>query len=68
MSPVSPKPWSIHRTGSHIGIKDAKGKFVFRKVVNSLTIDQYNRLEADLEHVVICVNHWQQQGEGLVKK
>ncbi len=23
-------------------IKDAKGKFVFRKVVNSLTIDQFN--------------------------
>jgi len=53
---------------SHIGIKDAQGKFVFRKVVSSLSIDQYNQIETDFEHLVVCVNHWQRQGEGVVKK
>lgn len=56
MVETSPRPWSVHRTGSHIGIKHARGKFVIRKVVNTLTIEQYRQIEADFELIVKTVN------------
>lgn len=52
----SPRPWAIHRTGSHLGIKDAAGKFVFRKVVSRLSIQEYEQLSADFELVVRQIN------------
>lgn len=55
-SRVPPTPWALHTTGSHLGIKDADGKFVIRKTVNMLSIPEYKRLRAGLEHAVECVN------------
>lgn len=52
----SPTPWAIHRTGSNLGIKAANGKFVIRKTVNMLTIEQYRQLETDFELIVKTVN------------
>lgn len=52
----SPIPWGVHTTGSHIGIKDAEGRYVFRKVVTSVSEDDYTRLAANLYHIVRCVN------------
>lgn len=55
-SEASPRPWAIHRTGSHIGIKHAQNKFVIRKTVNSLSIEQYRQIEADFELIIKTVN------------
>jgi hypothetical protein len=49
-------PWIVHRTGSHIGIRDANGEFVIRKVVSTLTAKAYDRLSKNFEHIVGCVN------------
>ena len=52
----SPRPWKVHRTGSHIGIKDASGKFVIRKVVNMLSHEKYEQLSADFVFICGSVN------------
>ena len=49
-------PWSLHRTGSHIGIRSADGKFVFRKTVSKLSSKEYDQLSANLEFIVRSVN------------
>jgi len=51
-----PTPWSVHKTGSHLGLKAADGKFVFRKAVNMITAEEYDQLCADFERIVACVN------------
>lgn len=51
-----PRPWSLHRTGSRIGIKSADGKFVFRKTVSAISSEAYDQILADFEHIVMCVN------------
>lgn len=53
---TSPRPWVIHATGSHLGIKDAKGKFVFRKVVSQISIAEYNLLRSNFELIIYCLN------------
>lgn len=53
---VSPRPWKLHRTGSHLGVKDAKGRFVIRKAVNNLSIAQFEQLLADFEALIAAVN------------
>ena len=55
------KPWKVHRTGSHIGLKDADGKFIIRVVVSRKSIAEYERLEADFEHIVDCVNRQEKE-------
>ncbi len=53
----SPRPWSVHRTGGQLSIKDAKGKFVFRKATNTLPdLAAFERMEADFEIIVAAVN------------
>jgi hypothetical protein len=52
----SPLPWEIHSTGSHLGIKDAEGKFVIRKVVSRLASQEFFRLKANFELMVLAAN------------
>ena len=56
MPEPSPRPWTIHSTGSTLGIKDANGKFVIRKTVNTFSIPQYHQLHADFELIIKTVN------------
>jgi hypothetical protein len=53
---AQPRPWAVKRTGSTIGVVDANKKYVIRKVVNMLTIDEYKQLSANFEFVVDVVN------------
>lgn len=52
----APLPWTLHNTGGKIGIKDATGKFVIRKVTNMLSMGQYAALRCNLEFIVASVN------------
>ena len=59
--PVQPLPWSVHRTGAFISIKDANNKWVLRKSVAGLpSIDAYQQISANFEHIVAAVNSFQQ--------
>jgi hypothetical protein len=51
----TPRPWWLHTTGSHIGIK-ANGRFVVRKVVSHLSLQEYQRLHADFVLTINAVN------------
>ncbi len=52
----SPRPWVRHATGSHLGIRDATGKFVIRKVVSQLSLQECHQLDANFELIVRQVN------------
>lgn len=53
----SPRPWTVHVSGGQLSIKDAKGKFVFRKGISALpSIEAFNRLKADFDIIVSAVN------------
>ncbi len=54
--PASPTPWSVYRTGDKISIKDARGKFVLRKTVSQVSMEEYKRLSADFDAIVLAVN------------
>lgn len=57
--PKSPTPWLLYRTGDKLSVKDGRGKFVLRKTVNQVSMEEYARLCADLEAMVSAVNaHW----------
>lgn len=57
----SPLPWRLHNTGGYIAIVDAKGKPVLRKTTNTLSIEQYNALRANLEFIVAASNAYAAQ-------
>lgn len=48
---ISPLPWTVHYTGSTIGLKDANGKFVIRKTVNMVSHEDYFQLKVNLEYI-----------------
>lgn len=52
----SPLPWTLHRTGSHLGIKASNGKFVIRRAVNMLSAEAYEQVRANFEFICRCVN------------
>jgi hypothetical protein len=54
--PISPVPWALHQSGSHVGIKDARGSFVVRKTVNLTDAAEFNQLIANLDWIVQSVN------------
>lgn len=49
-------PWHVHRTGSHIALRDVKGKPIFRKVVSQCSIEEYSVLLKNLQFIVHMVN------------
>lgn len=54
---VSPLPWSVKRTGGEIAILDASKKVVIKKVVSSLSIEQYQALSANFDFIVAACNN-----------
>ena len=54
--PASPLPWRIHTTGGYIAVLDAANKPVIRKTTNTLTIEQFRMLKANLEFMVAACN------------
>lgn len=54
--PASPLPWKIHNMGGYIAVLDATKKPVIRKTTNTLTIEQFRVLKANLEFMVAACN------------
>ncbi len=52
----SPVPWSVKRAGGYIAILDRDGKVVMKKVVNMLSIAQYEQLSRDFDFIVGACN------------
>jgi len=50
------RPWRVHRTGSHIALRDAKGATIIRKAVSQSGDDEYMVLLKNLNFIVAAVN------------
>jgi hypothetical protein len=49
-------PIQLVATGDKLSIKSSQGRWIFRKVVNRMSIEDYNRLHDDLARIVASAN------------